>query len=606
MPLKISPKTRNPSKKSPATAASGLMIENLENRTLLSSVSSLVAEPSYIAIPDASNGTIEGFSPSQINTAYGFINDTIPGGGTPNGSGQTIAIVDAYNDPNIYSDLAAFDAHFGLPSASLSVVNEMGSSTALPSTNAGWDLEISMDVEWAHAIAPGANILLVETNTASLGDLLQGVNYAKNAKGVSVVSMSWGSSEFFGETSYDSYFTTPAGHNGVTFIAASGDEGSWYGPDWPAVSSNVLSVGGTTLYVSTSAGNYGSETGWSDSTGGISAYEPEASYQEIAQDTGAETAPDVAYDANPSTGFAVYDSETYEGTSGWWELGGTSSGAPQWAGLIAIADQGRAAAGESTLNGATQTLPLLFSLYTSSEYYDSFRDETSGSSSWYYSAEPGYDAVTGLGSPHAAYLIRELINATATGAQGAVVVHSVQSQTLTAAVDVNENQTLAAAVVAAGASASPILQEHPVTITALSEVSLANFTSQPAPAAALNAISAENITFAGSTASHSLASTLGDVSIVTSPTMSAEFPFASPIRAISEVSGATSDVAEHLVMSSATAFSQTAQTVAARIFERDRALWRDSAALAFAAAFIGAEIIRERRQAKAVAVEPPR
>jgi len=572
-----------------------MLLENLESRTLLSA-SSLIAEPSYIAIPDAGTGTVEGFSPSQINTAYGFINDTIPGGGTPNGSGQTIAIVDAYNDPNIYSDLAAFDAHFGLPSASLSVVNEMGSSTALPSTNAGWDLEISLDVEWAHAIAPGANILLVETNTSSLGDLLQGVNYAKNAKNVSVVSMSWGSSEFSSETAYDSYFTTPAGHNGVTFVAASGDEGSWYGPDWPAVSSNVLSVGGTTLYVSTSAGNYGSETGWSDSTGGISDYEPEASYQEIAQDTGAETAPDVAYDANPSTGFAVYDSETYEGTSGWWELGGTSSGAPQWAGLIAIANQGRVAEGESTLNGATQTLPLLFSLYTSSQYGNSYRDETSGSSSWYYSAEPGYDAVTGLGSPHAAYLLRELIGATSTGAQGAVVVHSVQSQTLKAAVEVNENQTLAAAVMTVQSSDAPISHGHLVSTTALPDMPLTTFSSQPSPGATLNAIAAENIIFAGGAASHSLTSALGDISIATSPTTSAEFPFASPIRAISAIGGATTDVAEHLVMSGAAALSQAAETVAARIFEHDTALSKDNTVLAIAAMVIGAQFIRERRQ----------
>ncbi len=174
----------------------------------------------------------------------------------------------------------------------------------------------------------GANILLVEANSANLGDLLDGVNYARDASGVSVVSMSWGTNEFSSETSYDSYFTTPSGHQGVTFIAASGDEGSWYGPEYPATSPNVLSVGGTTLKISSTSGNYGSESGWSDSTGGISKYESEAAYQRIVSSYGKQASPDVSYDANPSTGFYVYDSVPLDGSSGWWEVGGTSAARP--------------------------------------------------------------------------------------------------------------------------------------------------------------------------------------------------------------------------------------------------------------------------------------
>jgi subtilase family serine protease len=274
---KRSPKLKG-SKKSAAAKALNPVLESLENRTLLSN-SQLFADPSLVAIPDASASSIAGYTPAQIKTAYGF------NGVSGTGAGQVIAIVDAYNDPNISSDLSAFDSQYGLGPASLSVVNQNGSASksALPATNAGWDLEISLDVEWAHAIAPGASILLVEANSSSLSNLLAAENYARGAKGVTVVSMSWGSSEFQGETADDAYFTTTPGHKGVTFVAASGDEGSWYGPDWPASSPDVLSVGGTTLYLANSSGTYGGETGWSDSTGGISSYEPEPAYQTIAQ-----------------------------------------------------------------------------------------------------------------------------------------------------------------------------------------------------------------------------------------------------------------------------------------------------------------------------------
>ncbi len=170
-------------------------LEALESRTLLSAAG--LADLSHVfATPAVSTS---GFTAAQITSAYLANNlnliTKLKGSITGNGAGQTIAIVDAYNDPNISGDLATFDAKFGLPAASLKVVSETG-ATNLPTTDAGWSLEISLDVEWAHAIAPGASIVLVEASSASFSDLLTAVKYAANYSGVSVVSMSWGSNEF--------------------------------------------------------------------------------------------------------------------------------------------------------------------------------------------------------------------------------------------------------------------------------------------------------------------------------------------------------------------------------------------------------------------------
>src|SRR5207249_3385709 len=130
-----------------------------------------------------------------------------------------------YDSPTIASDLHAFDATFGLPDPTLTKAFPTGT----PAYDSGWAAEISLDVEWAHAIAPKANILLVEAASASYSDLFAAVDYARNQPGVSVVSMSWGGGEFYGQTSLDGYFTTPSGHGGVTFVASSGDNGAWYG-----------------------------------------------------------------------------------------------------------------------------------------------------------------------------------------------------------------------------------------------------------------------------------------------------------------------------------------------------------------------------------------
>ncbi|MFI5378755.1 MAG: hypothetical protein ACHRHE_05635 [Tepidisphaerales bacterium] len=389
--------------------ASFQSMELFESRQLLSAV----VHPAFSLLPLAQGAGFQGYTPAQIRHAYGF--DQVAG----DGSGQTIAIVDAFNDPNITADLHMFDQKFGISDpASFKIVSQTGGAVTSVKTDAGWASEISLDVEWAHAIAPNANILLVETNSDSLTNLMAGVDYARHAAGVSAVSMSWGGGEFYTEAQYDGLFTTPAGHGGVTFVAASGDSGSWFGPSWPASSPNVLSVGGTSLLTSDAAGTYAGEYGWSNSGGGISYYQPEPSYQTGAQSTGGRTTPDVAYNADPNTGFAVYDSVPYSGYAGWQIVGGTSAGAPQWAALIAIADQVRAAAGKGSLDGASATLPALYNLYSKpgtagyASYVADFHDVSVGWSSWFLRAHAGYDGVTGLGSPKAPAVIAALAAAT--------------------------------------------------------------------------------------------------------------------------------------------------------------------------------------------------
>jgi subtilase family serine protease len=357
---------------------------------------------SSAATPNGSPGQPAGFSPGQISQAYGF-NQIYFNNGTIKGdsSGQTIAIVDAYNQPNIASNLQTFDSMYGLPAPPhFTVVNENGGGS-LPAADQGWGLEISLDVEWAHAMAPGANILLVEANSPSYSDLMAAVDYARNQPGVSVVSMSWGSGEWTSEGYYDSYFTTPAGHQGVTFVASSGDNGSAGAPEYPSVSPNVLAVGGTQL-TTDSAGNYIGEVGWSGSGGGISTSESQPGYQQgVVTQTGSNRAvPDVAYNGSSNSPFAVYDTSSY---GGWLEVYGTSAGAPQWAALVAIADQGRALDGLGSLDGGAQTLPTIYSLPQSD-----FHDITSGSNGS-YSAGPGYDLVTGRGSPIANLIVAGLV-----------------------------------------------------------------------------------------------------------------------------------------------------------------------------------------------------
>jgi hypothetical protein len=388
-----------PRARKPRPARPAPRLEALEDRTVLSVVTP-GARLLGAVHPAAGAAPSGGFSPSQIRRAYGFDQITF-GAVKGDGAGQTIAVVDAYDQPHIAADLAAFDAAFGLPAPpALTKVNQNGGA-APPAADQAWGLEISLDVEWAHAIAPGARILLVEANSNNFADLAAAVNYARNQPGVSAVSMSWGAGEWGGETGYDAYFTTPAGHSGVTFVAASGDGGSAGSPLFPAVSPDVLAVGGTQLRAD-AAGNYLGETAWGGSGGGVSAYEAQPGYQKgVATQAGSHRgSPDVAYNASPGSPFAVHDTSSY---GGWLLVGGTSAGAPQWAALIAIADQGRALAGQGPLDGASQTLSLLYRLPAAD-----FHDVASGGNGG-FAAGPGYDLVTGRGTPAANLVVAGLV-----------------------------------------------------------------------------------------------------------------------------------------------------------------------------------------------------
>ncbi len=359
-----------------------------------------------------------GYTPAQITSAYGLnaITFTSSTGSTikGDGSGQTIALIEEYHDPNIQSDLKTFDSKYNLPNPSLTVVNQAGNQT-----NNSWALEESMDVEYAHAIAPGARILVVEaapsnSQTQELQNQLNAVNTARNTAGVVAISMSWGYNEMSNEAFYDRYFTTPSGHSGITFIASSGDGGS---SEYPAASPDVLSVGGTSLYL-TSSGSYQSETAWFYSGGSYSSYEPEPSYQRSVQTTGQRATPDAAFDADPGTGVSIYETSPRSGKGSWQAYGGTSLGAPAWAGIIAIVDQGRALAGKGSLDGPSQTLPALYALPSSDFHNVSPFSSVGGLSNWLWfffgSSYNGATAniATGLGSPNGQSLIPDLVATT--------------------------------------------------------------------------------------------------------------------------------------------------------------------------------------------------
>jgi subtilase family serine protease len=325
------------------------------------------------------------YAPAQIQHAYGF-NQL-----SNQGAGQTIYIVDAYNDPRIASDLQTFDAQWGLPNPTLTV-HKMSNFV---SNSIGWALEESLDVEWAHAVAPQANITLVEATSTSYSALFSAVNWA-TTNGAHIVSMSWGGSDVSGETSYDSYFN----HTGVTYIASSGDSGGVV--EYPSASPYVLSVGGTSLNIDTN-NNYVSESAWSSGGGGASVGEKEPGYQTSYHiSLSGRGTPDVSYNGDPNTGVYVYDTYTYQ--PGWYAVGGTSAGAPQWAGLIALANQSRS----TPLSSNNLTSRTEYNAATGSVYATNYHDVTTGSNG--HAAGTGYDLATGLGSPVANTLVPWLIS----------------------------------------------------------------------------------------------------------------------------------------------------------------------------------------------------
>jgi hypothetical protein len=358
------------------------------------------------------------FTPFQIRTAYG-INSILPFGMNQpaDGTGQAIAIIDPYNDPTIIPDLNTFDTNVSLtavtpgpgnpslfvqygaastfPTSFLQVFNQSGTNITQnfanntsqnvvngvpgvdpqgPGAKNSGEEEESLDVEWAHAIAPGAKIDLIECN--NFGGDHTAIPPATGLPNVSVVSMSFGTAEYENpaqqETADDSYFIQPSG---VTFVASTGDTGN--PGQYPAFSPYVLAVGGTTLTLNP-ANSWLSETAWIGSGGGVSQYESKPSYQVGVPGTGNNRSiPDVSFDGDPNTGVVIVD--TYDNQS---SVGGTSLSCPCWAGLIAIANQGRVLAGEAPLNSFNpqQTLQILYGIGNNpSQYALDFHDIATGS-----------------------------------------------------------------------------------------------------------------------------------------------------------------------------------------------------------------------------------
>ncbi|WP_295993996.1 S53 family peptidase [Rugamonas sp.] len=393
--------------------------------------------PGAAVTPQAAAGVVTTYTPAQIRAAYGLpalpaTTDLSGAQAVAQGAGQTIYIIDAQHDPNLIAELAAFNQKFALPTCStkaiasnaglplgaasgtsceLSVVYSTagGAMTSQPpSYDSGWATEITLDVQWAHATAPLARIVLIEAPDASINSLLAAVRLA-NAMGPGVVSMSFGGSEGNWTAAADSAFTAA----NMSYLAATGDAGA--GVSWPAVSSHVLAVGGTTL----SYGGAGarSEQVWSGTGGGVSHYTPAPSYQGSAVpgmgSISGRTVADVAFNADPYTGQYVAVIPVGGATVNWISAGGTSLSTPQWAGLVAIANATRSLAGKAAL-GAPHAV-LYDQIATAPDSYASaFADIVSGSDGLCAacSAKVGYDQPSGLGTPNAANLLGALSGVT--------------------------------------------------------------------------------------------------------------------------------------------------------------------------------------------------
>ena len=340
-----------------------------------------VAPDQQGSVPQPNMPWIE--TPASLNCLYNLAVPSPAGcnpyGSVVHGAGGTraIAIVDAYDDPTAAADLAAFSTEFSLRAANLTVVYASGTK---PAYNSGWQLEEALDLEWVHAIAPAVPIYLVEAASNSDTDLLTAVGVASNlvsAAGGGEVSMSWGSSEFSGETSLDSNFTTA----GVVYVASTGDVP---GTEWPSVSPNVVAVGGTSISRNPSTGNFQLELAWQQTGGGPSLYEPRPSYQNgISAIVGSQRGvPDVSAIADPVTGVWVY-------VNGVWEIvGGTSLATPVWAALI-----------NDTGNFYSSSAAELAQIYSSETGYNDITDGVCGPNEGYL-ATGTWSYCTGHGTPN--------------------------------------------------------------------------------------------------------------------------------------------------------------------------------------------------------------
>ena len=395
-------------------------------------------------------------SPAQVRTRYGF--DGLPNTPEAKGSGQLIAIVGAYNALHLADNLAAFSTKFGLPqctTVSTAVTNGVaniahpaaksgctlqiinvdgnGKATATPGQSgaavSSWSAETSMDIEWAHAMAPMASIVVIQAPTAFVSSMQNGVAYASNVAKADVVSMSWGSAEKVTQCvrkagqptvqvdpkcsdaalifNFWNASGTVAFTGNSTFVAASGDAGTL---QWPALDPRVLAVGGTVVGAKT-------DIGWSGSGGGVSIAFTAPKWQPPITKLTMRAVPDVAYDAgtpvaiyitpDAATGWGDASCVTLNGTAkcGWYGGGGTSAGAPQWAGIVAIAKAMRLANNSPDINYQS----TMYSIAQVPGWYaTAFGDVVAGSTKT-NTSKNGYDLVTGLGTPNTSYLISYLV-----------------------------------------------------------------------------------------------------------------------------------------------------------------------------------------------------
>ncbi|MEV8563821.1 S53 family peptidase [Streptomyces sp. NPDC051917] len=322
--------------------------------------------------------TPSGYGPADLQSAYNLPSSTA-------GSGQTIAIVDAYDDPTAEADLAVYRSQYGLPPCTTSngcfkKIDQNG-GTKYPRANGGWAQEISLDLDMVSAVCPNCSILLVEASSNSFANLGTAVNRAAATPGVSAISNSYGGSDA-PDATYGSYYN----HPGIAVTASSGDGG--YGVEYPASSHYVTAVGGTSLTRASNSRGW-SETAWSGAGSGCSQYNTALSGQ-ASVNTGCSmrAVADVSAVADPSTGVAVYDSTAYQGRSGWLVFGGTSVSSPIIASVYGLA-------------GNHSTIDNNYPYSHASSLYD----VTSGSNgscttTQWCNARTGWDGPTGLGTPN--------------------------------------------------------------------------------------------------------------------------------------------------------------------------------------------------------------
>ena len=323
----------------------------------------------------APNVTPSGYGPADLASAYKL--------STGAGAGETVAIVDAFNDPTAASDLATYRSQFGLPactvaSGCLQIVNQNGATSPLPANNSGWAGEESLDLDMVSAICPNCHIILVEASSASDANLYAAEDRAVTM-GAKFVSNSWGGPEYSGQTTDDSHFN----HPGVAITVSSGDSGT--GAQFPATSRFVTAVGGTHLVTATNSRGW-TETAWNDAGSGCSAFDAKPTWQTVTTNCTRRAEADVSAVADPATGVAVF--QTF-GASGWVVYGGTSVAAPVIAGVYALAG-----------NPTAGTYPASYPYAHAGNLFDVTSGSNGTCGAPICTAGTGWDGPTGLGTPN--------------------------------------------------------------------------------------------------------------------------------------------------------------------------------------------------------------